>query len=78
MSAIYLKIVCNRLFAAHIDTRGDEVYLFLLSVAGHKDGSASTGLSSELTVAEPTHAKRPVGRPKKRPRNLENGKLMLI
>lgn len=40
--------------------------------AGPADGSASTGLSSELTVAEPTQVKRPVGRPKKRPRNLEN------
>ncbi|KAI3362666.1 hypothetical protein L3Q82_001738 [Scortum barcoo] len=40
--------------------------------AGPADGSASSGLSSELTVAEPTQVKRPVGRPKKRPRNLEN------
>lgn len=51
---------------------------FFLSFAGLNDGSASTGLSSELTVAETTQVKRPVGRPKKRPRNLENGKLMLI
>ncbi|XP_038593171.1 PHD finger protein 3 [Micropterus salmoides] len=39
---------------------------------GLDDGSASTGLSSELTAAETTQVKRPVGRPKKRPRNLEN------
>ncbi|XP_036980805.1 PHD finger protein 3 isoform X3 [Acanthopagrus latus] len=37
-----------------------------------EEGSASTGLSSEPTVAEPTKVKRPVGRPKKRPRNLED------
>ncbi|XP_027133376.1 PHD finger protein 3 isoform X2 [Larimichthys crocea] len=34
------------------------------------DGSASTGLSNELTVAETTQVKRPVGRQKKR--NLES------
>lgn len=37
-----------------------------------EEGSASTGLSSEPTVSEPTKVKRPVGRPKKRPRNLED------
>ncbi|XP_073337733.1 PHD finger protein 3 isoform X2 [Pagrus major] len=36
------------------------------------EASASTGLSSEPTVAEPTQVKRAVGRPKKRPRNLED------
>ncbi|XP_029305251.1 LOW QUALITY PROTEIN: PHD finger protein 3 [Cottoperca gobio] len=35
------------------------------------DGSASTGLSSELTVTETAQVKRPVGRQKKRPRHLE-------
>ncbi|CAK6951633.1 PHD finger protein 3 [Scomber scombrus] len=38
---------------------------------GLDDGSASTGLSGELTVAETTQVKRPVGRPKRRPCNLE-------
>ncbi|KAK2824190.1 hypothetical protein Q5P01_021365 [Channa striata] len=38
---------------------------------GLNDSSASTGLSSDLTVAETTQVKRPVGRPKRRPRNLE-------
>lgn len=39
---------------------------------GLDGGSASTGLSTELTAAAPTQVKRPVGRPRKRPRNLEN------
>ncbi|KAM7385716.1 hypothetical protein PAMP_001778 [Pampus punctatissimus] len=39
---------------------------------GLVDGSTSTGLSGELTVAETTQVKRPVGRPRKRPRNLEH------
>ncbi|KAM9345344.1 uncharacterized protein phf3 [Symphorus nematophorus] len=39
--------------------------------AGLEDGSASSGLGNELAVAETTQVKRPVGRPKKRPRNLE-------
>ncbi|XP_067378953.1 PHD finger protein 3 isoform X2 [Channa argus] len=39
---------------------------------GLNDGSGSTGLSSDLTVAETKQMKRPVGRPKKRPHNLEN------
>ncbi|XP_062256600.1 PHD finger protein 3 isoform X1 [Platichthys flesus] len=34
---------------------------------GPDDGSAPTGLSSEMTVEETTPVKRPVGRPKKRP-----------
>ncbi|XP_044070273.1 PHD finger protein 3 isoform X2 [Siniperca chuatsi] len=38
---------------------------------GRDDGSAPTGLSSELTAAETRPVKRPVGRPKKRPCNLE-------
>ncbi|XP_076598593.1 PHD finger protein 3 isoform X2 [Chaetodon auriga] len=42
------------------------------AVAGLAGGSASTGLSSELRVAETTQVKRPVGRPRKRPRNLES------
>ena len=51
---------------------------FFWLFAGLDDGSASTGLSSELAVAETTQVKRPVGRPKKRPRNVEYGKLVLI
>lgn len=51
---------------------------FLLSVAALEEGSASTGLSSEPTVAEPTQVKRAVGRPRKRPRNLEDSKLKLF
>lgn len=43
----------------------------IASSTGLDDGSASTGLSSELTVAETTKVKRPIGRPKKRPCNLE-------
>ncbi|TKS85458.1 PHD finger protein 3 [Collichthys lucidus] len=41
------------------------------------DGSASTGLSNELTVEENTEVKRPVGRQKKHPRTLESGKFMV-
>ncbi|XP_022619176.1 PHD finger protein 3 [Seriola dumerili] len=37
---------------------------------GLDDSSAPAGLSSELTAAESTQVKRPVGRQKKRPRNL--------
>ncbi|XP_074502467.1 uncharacterized protein phf3 isoform X1 [Sebastes fasciatus] len=38
---------------------------------GLTDGSASTGLSSELTVADTTQVKQPVGRRRKRPSNSE-------
>lgn len=41
---------------------------------GLNDGSASTGISGELTVAKPTPFKRPVGRPRKRPHNVELSK----
>ncbi|XP_039994981.1 PHD finger protein 3 [Xiphias gladius] len=37
---------------------------------GLTDSSAPRGLSSELTAAETTQVKRPIGRQKKRPRNL--------
>lgn len=62
------------LLAPHIVTLTYQNVFFLLSVAALEEGSASTGLSSEPTVAEPTKVKRPVGRPKKRPRNLEDSK----
>lgn len=39
---------------------------------GPGDGSAAAGLSRELTAAGSSQIKRPVGRPRKRPRNLEN------
>ncbi|XP_071336968.1 PHD finger protein 3 isoform X2 [Trachinotus anak] len=39
-------------------------------IIGLDDSSAPTGLSSELTAAESTQVKRPVGRQKKRPRNI--------
>lgn len=42
------------------------------AVAALGDGSAPTGLSGELTDAETSQVKRPVGRQKKRPSHLEN------
>nr|XP_046256945.1 PHD finger protein 3 isoform X2 [Scatophagus argus] len=39
---------------------------------GLDGGSTSTGLSRELRVAETSQVKRPVGRPRKRPRNIDS------
>ncbi|KAK5853901.1 hypothetical protein PBY51_015018 [Eleginops maclovinus] len=42
------------------------------AVAAPSDGSAPTGHSGELDIAETSQVKRPVGRQKKRPSHLEN------
>ncbi|XP_029031057.2 PHD finger protein 3 isoform X2 [Betta splendens] len=39
--------------------------------AGLSEGAGSTSLNSEMTVAQTAPVKRPVGRPRKRPQNLE-------
>uniref|UniRef100_A0A7N6AT48 PHD finger protein 3 n=1 Tax=Anabas testudineus TaxID=64144 RepID=A0A7N6AT48_ANATE len=44
----------------------------IAGTTGLNEGSGSTGLGSKPTVAETTPVKRPVGRPRKRPRNLES------
>ncbi|KAM9847772.1 PHD finger protein 3 [Aulostomus maculatus] len=41
------------------------------AVAGLDGGSTSTGLTGQLVVSESTQVKRPVGRPRMRPRNVE-------
>lgn len=55
----------------------DKIQLFFLSSAVLEDGSASTDLSRETKVSETVKVKRPVGRPRKHPRNVEQGKLVL-